>query len=64
MYSLSGGRRLAPGRASSDPTARKRGNSRGAKGAGHPRRDWVNGQPEEPTVSPEGGSFPGVARAG
>jgi hypothetical protein len=44
--------------------ARKRGNSRGAKGAGHPRRDWVNGQPEEPTVSPEGGSFPRVARAG
>jgi hypothetical protein len=37
--------------------ARKRGNSRGAKGAGHPWRDWVNGQPEEPTVSPEGGSF-------
>ena len=28
----------------------KRGNARGAKGAGHPRRDrWVNGKPEEPT---------------
>jgi hypothetical protein len=27
----------------------KRGNARGAKGAGHPRRDrWVNGKPEEP----------------
>jgi hypothetical protein len=27
--------------------AMKRGNARGAKGAGHPRRDGVNGQPEE-----------------
>ncbi len=27
--------------------ARKRGNSRGAKGAGHPRRNGVNGKPEE-----------------
>jgi hypothetical protein len=28
----------------------KRGNARGAKGAGHPCRDrWVNGKPEEPT---------------
>jgi len=27
--------------------ARKRGNSRGAKEAGHPRRDGVNGTPEE-----------------
>jgi len=28
----------------------KRGNARGAKGAGHSRRDrWVNGKPEEPT---------------
>jgi transposase len=25
------------------PGLQKRGNSRGAKGAGHPRRDWVNG---------------------
>jgi len=33
------------------------------KGAGHPRRDLVNGQPEEPTVSPESGSFPRVVRA-
>jgi hypothetical protein len=37
--------------------ARKRGNSRGAKGAGHPRGDWVNGKPEEPFVSAEGGSL-------
>ena len=30
--------------------ATKWGNARGAKGAGHPRRDrWVNGKPEEPT---------------
>jgi len=27
--------------------ARKRGNSRGVKGAGHPRRNGVNGTPEE-----------------
>jgi len=27
--------------------ARKRSNVRGAKGAGHPRQDGVNGQPEE-----------------
>ena len=44
--------------------ARKRGNARGAKGAGHPRRDWVNGKPEEPIVSTEGGSLLWVARAG
>jgi hypothetical protein len=37
--------------------ARKRGNSRGAKGAGHPRWDWVNGKPEEPFVSADGGSL-------
>jgi len=37
--------------------ARKRGNARGAKGAGHPRWDWVNGKPEEPFVSAEGGSL-------
>ena len=37
--------------------ARKRGNSRGAKGAGHPRWEWVNGKPEEPFVSVEGGSL-------
>jgi len=42
----------------------KRGNARGAKGAGHPRRDWVNGKPEEPIVSTEGGSLLWVARAG
>ena len=43
----------------------KRGNARGAKGAGHSRRDRkVNGQPEEPRVSTEGGSLQGVARAG
>ena len=44
--------------------ARKRGNSRGAKGAGHPRRDGVNGQPEELLVLMEGGSLLWVARAG
>src|SRR4051812_7192166 len=36
----------------------KRGNARGAKGAGHSRRDRkVNGQPEEPST--EGGSLQG-----
>jgi hypothetical protein len=43
---------------------RKRGNSRGAKGAGHPHWDGVNGQPEELLVLMEGGSLLGVARAG
>ena len=43
----------------------KRGNARGAKGAGHSRRDRkVNGRPEEPMISTEGGSLQGVARAG
>ena len=43
----------------------KPGNAGGAKGAGHSRRDRkVNGQPEEPRVSTEGGSLQGVARAG
>ena len=37
--------------------AEKRGNSRGAKGAGHPRQDGVNGQPEELRVLVEGGSL-------
>ena len=42
----------------------KRGNARGAKGAGHSRRDRkVNGQPEEPRVSTEGGSLQGVAES-
>ena len=54
------GERVAEGPAA----ALNRGNARGAKGAGHPRRDWVNGQPEEPIVSTEGGSPPRVARAG
>jgi len=36
---------------------RKRGNSRGAKGAGHPHWDGVNGQPEELLVLMEGGSL-------
>jgi hypothetical protein len=36
MYSLSGGRRPARKRASSDPTAVKQGNACEAKGAGHP----------------------------
>ena len=44
--------------------ARKRGNSRGAKGAGHSRRDGVNGKPEELLVLMEGGSLLWVARAG
>ena len=45
--------------------ARKRGNARGAKGAGHPRQDGVNGQPEELLVLAEAGRLPlGVARAG
>ena len=39
--------------------ARKRGNSRGAKGAGHPHADGVNGQPEELLVLLEGGSLLG-----
>ena len=38
--------------------ARKRGNSRGAKGAGHPRQDGVNGQPEELLVLAEAGRLP------
>jgi hypothetical protein len=49
MYSLSGGRRPARERASSDPTAMRRGNSRGAKGAvTESGSTWVNGQQEEP----------------
>ena len=44
--------------------ARKRGNFRGAKGAGHPRRGGVNGQPEELRILMEGGSLHWVARAG
>jgi hypothetical protein len=38
----------------------KRSNFRGAKGAGHPRQDGVNGQPEELLVLPEGAAFLGV----
>ena len=38
--------------------AAKRGNSRGAKGAGHPRQDGVNGQPEELLVLAEAGRLP------
>ena len=37
--------------------ARKRSNVRGAKGAGHPCQDGVNGQPEELLVLAEGGSL-------
>ena len=44
--------------------ATKWGNAHGAKGAGHPRRDGVNGQPEELLVLMEGGSLLWVARAG
>ena len=36
----------------------KRGNARGAKGAGHPRRGGVNGQPEELLVLAEAGGLP------
>jgi len=35
--------------------ARKRSNVRGAKGAGHPRQDGVNGRPEELLVLAEAG---------
>src|SRR6516225_11110852 len=38
--------------------AEKRGNSRGAKGVGHPRQDGVNGQPEELLVLAEAGRLP------
>src|SRR4029077_9597433 len=38
--------------------AMKRGNARGAKGAGHPRRGGVNGQPEELLVLAEAGGLP------
>src|ERR1700756_1348345 len=38
--------------------ARKRGNARGAKGAGPPRQDGVNGQPEELLVLAEAGRLP------
>src|SRR5215469_6283912 len=41
--------------------ARKRGNSRGAKGAGYSRADGVNGQPEELLVLLEAAAFPGGA---
>jgi hypothetical protein len=44
--------------------AMKRGNARGAKGAGHPRRGGDNGKPEELLVLMEGGSLLWVARAG
>jgi len=37
--------------------AKKRGNSRGAKGAGHPRQDRVHGKPEELLVLTAGGSL-------
>src|ERR1700730_17105026 len=38
--------------------ATKRSNVRGAKGAGHPRQDGVNGQPEELLVMAEAGRLP------
>jgi hypothetical protein len=37
--------------------ARKRSNSRGVKEAGHPRRNGVNGKPEELLVLAEGASL-------
>ena len=42
----------------------KRGNASRAKGAGHRRRDRVNGQPEELHVLTGGGSFQAVTQAG
>src|SRR3974377_379855 len=45
--------------------AEKRGNARGAKGAGHRRRAWVNRvNREEPESSAEGGSLRAMARSG
>src|SRR6516165_3571770 len=46
--------------------ALKRGNSRGAKGAGHLRWNQfgTTGNGRNPLISAEGGSLPGVARAG
>ena len=44
--------------------AEKRGNARGAKGAGHRHLSRVNRQREEPDVQWEGGSLRAVARAG
>src|SRR5208282_1769226 len=44
--------------------ARKRGNARGAKGAGHRRWERANWQQEELQFSTEGGSLRSVARAG
>src|ERR1700693_6506601 len=38
--------------------AMRRSNVRGAKGAGHPRQDGVNGQPEELLVLAEAGRLP------
>ena len=38
--------------------AMKRGNARGAKGAGHPRQGGVNGKPEELLVLAEAGRLP------
>ena|SRR5438270_1783671 len=38
--------------------AKKRSNVRGAKGAGHPRQDGVNGKPEELLVLAEAGGLP------
>jgi len=43
--------------------ARKRGNSRGAKGAGHPSQGGVNGKPEELLVLMEGGRRGEIPRA-
>src|SRR5450830_176133 len=44
--------------------AMKRGNARGAKGAGHRRWERANWQQEELQFSTEGGSLRAVARAG
>ena len=42
----------------------KRGNARGAKGAGHRRWDRANWSQDELDISTEGGSLQTVARAG
>src|SRR5262249_35529985 len=44
--------------------ARKRGNARGAKGAGHRRWDRANWSKDELRMQAEGGSLQAVARAG
>jgi hypothetical protein len=54
----------APERADCPVVVSKRGNARGAKGAGHRRWEGANWQQEELQFSTEGGSLRAVARAG